>query len=228
MSSFGIFVTILLFYGFSKLFEKGKKFYLNPILLSIVTISLFLKGTGISYDYYMKSARFLFFLLGPAVVSLSIPLYKERETIKSYAREIVVGILFGGMLAALSAVLIAKLLGADKTVVLSIAPKSVTTAIAIGISDKIGGIPALTAVLVIITGIMGNAVGVEVLNLAKVKDRVARGLGMGVTSHGLGTARIILDDELSGAVSGLSIALNGIYTSFMLPYLMVLLMRFFN
>ncbi len=227
MGSFGLFVTILVFYAFSKLFEKGKKFYLNPVLLSIVVISLMLKGTGITYDFYMKSARFLFFLLGPAVVSLSIPLYKERQTIKSYAKEIGVGILFGGMLAALSAIFVAKLLGADKTVLFSIAPKSVTTAIAIGISGKIGGIPALTAVLVIITGIMGNAVGVELLNLARVKDRVARGLGMGVTSHGLGTARIILDDELSGAVSGLSIALNGIYTSFMLPYLIVLLSRWF-
>ena len=228
MGSFGMFITILLYYVFSKLFEKGKKFYLNPVLLSIIIISLFLKGTGISYKFYMKSARFLFFLLGPAVVSLSIPLYKERETIKSYAKEICIGILFGGMLAALSAILIAKFLGAHRMVILSIAPKSVTTAIAIGISAKIGGIPALTAVLVIITGIMGNAVGVEILNLARVKDRVARGLGMGVTSHGLGTARIILDDELSGAVSGLAIALNGIYTSFMLPYIIVLLMRWFH
>ena len=180
-----------------------------------------------SYEFYMKSARFLFFLLGPAVVSLAIPLYKERKTIRSYVKEISVGILFGGMVAALSAVLFARLLGADKTVLFSIAPKSVTTAIAIGISEKIGGIPALTAVLVIITGILGNAVGVELLNLARVKDRVARGLGMGVTSHGLGTARIILDDDLSGAVSGLSIALNGIYTSFMLPYIIILLSRWF-
>ncbi|BAT71950.1 effector of murein hydrolase LrgB [Thermosulfidibacter takaii ABI70S6] len=172
----------------------------------------------------MKSAGFIFYLLGPAVVSLAIPLYKEGKTILEYAKEIAIGVIFGGILAAVTAVHIAKLLGASRPVLLNLAPKSVTTAIAIGISEKIGGIPALTAVWVIITGILGNAVGVEVLNLFEVKDRVARGLGMGVTSHGLGTARIILDDELSGAVSGLAMALNGVFTSFMLPYLVVILL----
>lgn len=108
-------------------------------------------------------------------------------------------------------------------VLLSIAPKSITTAIAIGVSEKIGGIPALTAVLVILTGIMGNAVGVEVLDMVGIKDKVARGLSMGITSHGLGTARIILDDKLSGAVSGLAMALNGIFTSIVLPYLINIL-----
>ncbi len=226
MASFGLFVTLGIFYALSRVYEKrGGKFYLNPVLLSILIISVGLKTSGISYQFYMKSARILFFLLGPAVVSLAIPLYRERKTIVSYAKEISIGILSGGLVAALTAFYIAKLLGANKSVLLSIAPKSITTAIAIGVSSKIGGIPALTAVLVILTGIMGNAVGVELLNLARVKDRVARGLGMGVTSHGLGTARIILDDELSGAVSGLAMALNGVYSSFMLPYLIILLMR---
>ncbi len=228
MKSFGFFLTVTVFYLLSLVFEKsGRKFYLNPVLLSIVLISVFLKTAHISYKFYMKGAGFIFYLLGPTVVSLSIPLYKERRTIVEYAKEIGVGVASGGIVAVLSAVGIVKLLGATKEVILSIAPKSVTTAIAIGISEKIGGIPALTAVLVILTGIMGNAVGVELLNLAKVKDRVARGLGMGVTSHGLGTARIILDDQLSGAVSGLAMALNGVYTSFMLPYLIVLLLKYF-
>lgn len=228
MKSFGFFLTVTVFYILSLAFEKsGRKFYLNPVLLSIVLISLFLKTVHISYKFYMKGAGFIFYLLGPTVVSLSIPLYKERRTILEYAREICVGVASGGIVAVLSAVGIVKLLGATKPVILSIAPKSVTTAIAIGISDKIGGIPALTAVLVILTGIMGNAVGVELLNFARVKDRVARGLGMGVTSHGLGTARIILDDQLSGAVSGLAMALNGVYTSFILPYLIILLLKYF-
>ena len=129
----------------------------------------------------------------------------------------------GGTFAILSAFYIAELLGGSEEVLLSIAPKSVTTAIAIGISEKIGGIPALTAVLVILTGIMGNAVGPELLRAARVKDRIAKGLGMGVSSHGLGTARIILEDELAGAVSGLAMALNGVFTSLVLPYLIELL-----
>jgi predicted murein hydrolase (TIGR00659 family) len=223
MKSFGIFATLFVYYIFMKLYEKRRVFYLNPVLLSIITISLILKGFKISYDAYMESARILSFLLGPAVVSLAIPLYKQRKIIEAYSRQILVGITVGGLMAILSAFYIVKALGGSKEVLLSIAPKSITTAIAIGVSEKIGGIPALTAVLVILTGIFGNAIGVEILNLAKVKDRVARGLAMGVTSHGLGTARIILDDELSGAVSGLAMALNGIFTSLILPFLIKLL-----
>ena len=219
MTSFGIFLTFFLFYIFSKLYQKKRAFYLNPVLLSILSIAIILKAFNIQYQTYMESARVLSFLLGPAVVSLAIPLYKQRDIIKSYAREIGVGIVFGGTLAILSAFYVAKILGAEEVILLSIAPKSITTAIAIGVSEKIGGIPALTAVLVILTGIMGNAVGVEVLNLIRVRDRVARGLAMGISSHGLGTARIILDDELAGAVSGLAMALNGVFTSLILPYL---------
>ncbi|MCD6139478.1 MAG: CidB/LrgB family autolysis modulator [Thermococcus sp.] len=219
MNSLGIFITIGTFYLFSKIYEKRKAFYLNPVLLSIITIALFLHITEIKYETYMESAQILSFLLGPAVVSLAIPLYKQREIIKAYSKQIFFGIIFGGVLAILSAFYVAKMLGGTSEVLLSIAPKSITTAIAIGVSEKIGGIPPLTAVLVILTGILGNAVGIEILNISKVKDKVARGLAMGVTSHGLGTARIILDDELSGAVSGLAMALNGIFTSLILPYL---------
>ncbi|MCD6559479.1 MAG: CidB/LrgB family autolysis modulator [Palaeococcus sp.] len=219
MNSLGIFLTLTVFYVFSKIYEKKKAFYLNPVLLSIVTIALILKGFKIEYSLYMESARILSFFLGPAVVSLAIPLYKQRMIIKKYAKEISIGVALGGLTAILSAFYIAKALGGDEAVLLSIAPKSVTTAIAIGVSEKIGGIPALTAVLVILTGILGNAIGVEILDMARIRDRVARGLAMGISSHGLGTARIILNDELSGAVSGLGMALNGIFTSLVLPYL---------
>ena len=219
MNSLGIFLTLTVFYVFSKIYEKKKAFYLNPVLLSIVTIALILKGFKIEYSLYMESARILSFLLGPAVVSLAIPLYKQRMIIKKYAKEISIGVALGGLTAILSAFYIAKALGGDEAVLLSIAPKSVTTAIAIGVSEKIGGTPALTAVLVILTGILGNAIGVEILDMARIRDRVARGLAMGISSHGLGTARIILNDELSGAVSGLGMALNGIFTSLVLPYL---------
>ncbi|NJD98536.1 CidB/LrgB family autolysis modulator [Thermococcus sp. LS1] len=223
MNPFGITLTLVVFYIFSELHNRRKAFYTNPVLLSILTIALIIKAEGITYDYYMDSARILSFLLGPAVVSLAVPVYKGRETIRAYAKEITMGIVVGGTIAILSAFYMAKLLGGSEEVLLSIAPKSVTTAIAIGISEKIGGLPALTAVLVILTGILGNAIGVELLNTVRIKDRIARGLAMGVTSHGLGTARIILDDELAGAVSGLAMALNGVFTSLVLPYLIELL-----
>ncbi|ASJ02398.1 CidB/LrgB family autolysis modulator [Thermococcus profundus] len=223
MNPYGIAVTLIVFYLFSELHARRRAFYTNPVLLSILTIASLLWVGGFSYESYMESAVILKFLLGPAVVSLAIPVYRGRETIKAYAREISIGIVAGGSVAILSAFYIAKILGGGGEVLLSIAPKSVTTAIAIGVSEKIGGIPALTAVLVILTGILGNAIGVELLSAAGVRDRIARGLAMGVTSHGLGTARIILDDELAGAVSGLAMALNGVFTSLVLPYLIEVL-----
>ncbi|WP_297505328.1 CidB/LrgB family autolysis modulator [Thermococcus sp.] len=223
MNPLGITLTLAVFYLFSELHSRKRAFYTNPVLLSIITIAVILKWFGIPYGSYMDSAVILKFLLGPAVVSLAVPVYKGRATIKAYAREIGVGIVLGGTVAILSAFYITKLLGGSEEVLLSIAPKSVTTAIAIGISEKIGGIPALTAVLVILTGLLGNAFAPELLSLIKVRDRIARGLATGVSSHGLGTARIILEDELAGAVSGLAMALNGVFTSLLLPYLIELL-----
>ncbi|MFP4001688.1 MAG: LrgB family protein, partial [Thermoplasmata archaeon] len=128
-------------------------------------------------------------------------------------------------IAILSAFLISYVLGGSTDLLLSISPKSVTTPIALSISENIGGVPSLTAILVILTGILGNSFGIPLLDLFQIEDKVARGLSMGVTSHGLGTARIIREDELSGAVSGLSMALNGIFTSFILYYLIQILMK---
>ncbi|AFK23295.1 CidB/LrgB family autolysis modulator [Pyrococcus sp. ST04] len=217
MNVFGIFLTLALYSTFSWIYSKRRTPLLNPVLLSILTISIILKVGDISYERYMESARFLSFLLGPAVVSLAIPLYKQIRIIKEYSKEIAIGIIVGGSVAILSAVYILKAFHAPEILQRSFAPKSITTAIAMGVSEKIGGIPALTAVLVILTGILGNAFAPELLNLFGIKDRVARGLATGVSSHGLGTARIILEDELSGAVSGLAMALNGVYTAFVLP-----------
>ncbi len=223
MNPFGIFLTLALYYAFTELYSRKRVFLLNPVLMTILGIVLILSVSGISYDYYNDSAQILTFLLGPAVVSLAVPLYRQREYMYRYSKQIFAGIVVGGLVAIISAAIILKLLGGSEIVMRSMAPKSITTAIAIGVSEKISGIPSLTAVLVILTGIMGNAAGVEIMNAAKIKDRVARGLAMGVTAHGLGTARIILDDEVSGAISGLGMALNGIFTSVILPLLAVLL-----
>ncbi|WP_457741999.1 CidB/LrgB family autolysis modulator [Thermococcus sp.] len=223
MNPYGVTLTLVVFYLFSELQRRRKAVYTNPVLLSIVLIAILLKLGGFSYGSYMESAVFLKFLLGPAVVSLAVPVYKNRDLIGRYAREIAVGIVVGGTTAVLTTYWMAKLLGASETVLRSIAPKSVTTAIAIGISAKIGGIPSLTAVLVITTGLLGNAFAPELLDFFRVRDRIARGLATGVSSHGLGTARIITEDELAGAVSGLGMALNGVFTALILPYLIKIL-----
>ncbi|AEC51318.1 hypothetical protein PNA2_0401 [Pyrococcus sp. NA2] len=217
MNIFGAFITVAFYTLFSLLYSRKKSPFLNPVLLSIIAIGITLKLFKISYEEYMSSAKVISFFLGPAVVSLAVPLYKQLKIIREYSREITAGVIVGGLTAILSAVYILKLFNAPEILQRSFAPKSVTTAIAMGVSEKIGGIPQLTAVLVIITGILGNAFAPELLNLLKVKDSVARGLATGVSSHGLGTARIIVEDELAGAVSGLGMALNGIFTAFILP-----------
>ncbi|QOJ79063.1 CidB/LrgB family autolysis modulator [Infirmifilum lucidum] len=223
MTALGAFLTLATYYAYTKLYERRRAFYLNPVLLSILTICLLLHATGASYSSYMESAGLISYLLGPAVVSLAVPLYKQRAVVARYSKQILAGIAVGGMVAIVTAVLPLRLSGSPREVVLSTAPKSVTTAIAVGVSEKIGGLPPLTAVLVILTGIMGNAAGVELLDKAGVKSKVARGLAMGVSSHGLGTARVVLEDELEGAVSGLAMALNGVYTSVVLPLVIVYL-----
>lgn len=225
MNVLGIFLTIFVYFIFQKLYETRSKVYLNPVVLSIASIILVLYAADIEYNVYMESARILSFLLGPAVVSLAIPLYKKREVVKKHSLKISSGVVIGGLIAILSAFLISYVLGGSTDLLLSISPKSVTTPIALSISENIGGVPSLTAILVILTGILGNSFGIPLLDLFQIEDKVARGLSMGVTSHGLGTARIIREDELSGAVSGLSMALNGIFTSFILYYLIQILMK---
>lgn len=225
MNVLGIFLTILVYFVFKKLHEIKPRFYLNPVMLSIFSIIIVLYSAGIEYETYMESGRILSFLLGPAVVSLAVPLYKKRDIVKDYSIQISSGVVGGGLTAIISAFLIAYLLGGSTDLLLSISPKSVTTPIALGVSEQIGGIPPLTAIMVIITGILGNSLGIPILDLFGIDDRVARGLSMGVTSHGLGTARIIQEDELSGGMSGLGMALNGIFTSFILYYLIQILMK---
>ncbi len=225
MKVLGIFMTIFIYFIFKKVYDTKQKFYLNPVTLSIASIILILIGADIEYEVYMESARILSFLLGPAVVSLAVPLYKKKSIVKDYSLQIFSGVISGGLIAILSAFLIVYLLGGSSDLLLSISPKSVTTPIALGVSEQIGGIPSLTVALVIITGLLGNSIGIPIFDLFGIEDRVARGLSMGVTSHGLGTARIIQEDELSGAVSGFGMALNGVFTSFILYYLIQLLIK---
>ena len=223
MNPFGVFITILVFFVFNKIYEKKKKFYLNPVLLSIIAVIIVLQVTGIDYEAYNESAQVISFFLGPGVVSLAVPLYKKRENVKEYILEVSTGVIVGGLTAVLSVVVITWLLGGSESLIISISPKSVTTPVAISISEQIGGIYSLTAILVIITGILGNSVGVPILNLFKVKDPVARGIAMGVSSHVLGTERIMQESKLSGAISGLGMALNAIFSAFIIYHVLQIL-----
>ena len=191
----------------------------NPVAVSIVVLVIVLKVTRLPYATYFASARLLHYLLGPATVALAIPLAKELPRLRRLLWPLIAGLLAGNLSAACSAILLAKILGASRSVTLSLAPKSVTTPIAMGISEKIGGLPSLTAVLVIITGVIGAVLGPWFLDRLRIKDPTLRGTAMGVSSHGLGTASIYQESSEAGASSGLAMGLSGLITALTLPVL---------
>jgi predicted murein hydrolase (TIGR00659 family) len=197
----------------------------NPMLISVVILSLLLLATGTPYSAYFQGAQYVHFLLGPATVALALPMYANRARIRRSARAIVPALLAGSVVAAGSAMLIARLLGAPRVVVLSLAPKSVTTPIAMGIAEQIGGQPSLAAVFVLLTGLSAIVLIGPAMRLAGVSDMRAQGLAAGMAGHGLATARMLLVSETAGAFGGLAIGLNGIITAVLVPLLATFLIR---
>jgi len=191
----------------------------NPMLLSIGMIVALLLVTHTPYSVYFQGAQYVQFLLGPATVALAVPMYANLGQIRRAAGALLPALLLGSLTAAGSAMLIAKLLGANRTVVLSLAPKSVTTPIAMGISEQIGGQPSLTAVFVLMTGIAAIVLYGPVMRLLRIESWAAKGLGAGTAGHGLATARVLLLNETAGAFGGVAIGLNGLVTAIVVPLL---------
>ncbi|MBD1547994.1 LrgB family protein [Roseibium aggregatum] len=202
------------------IYRKGRlNPLLNPVLIAVVVLVAILTVTDTAYATYFEGAQFVHFLLGPATVALALPLYRQIERVRKSALAITVSLLAGSLTAIVSAVGIAWAFGATDEILVSLAPKSVTAPVAMGISEQLGGLPSLTAVLVILTGILGAALGPLLLNLLRVKDMAARGLAIGTASHGIGTARALQVSEVAGAFSGLAMGLNALATAILLPLL---------
>ncbi len=206
------------------LYEKsGRHPLLNPVPIAIALIAGLLWMTEIPYQDYFEGAQFVHFLLGPATVALAIPLYQQLDILKKSGAALLAGVLVGSISAAGCAYLFAWAGGASIETLLSIAPKSVTAPIAMGIAEQLGGLPSLTAVLVILTGITGAVLGPLALNLARIKDWRARGLALGVASHGIGTARALQVNAVAGAFAGLAMGLNGLATAILIPIVFALI-----
>ncbi|MDB5370998.1 MAG: hypothetical protein JWP20_2556 [Roseomonas sp.] len=195
----------------------------NPVLLAVAILAAGLLVTGVEYRAYFQGAQFVHFLLGPATVALAVPLHRQWRGLRSAMLPAAVSILLGGIFAAALGVGIALALGAAPEVVASLAPRSVTTPVAMGIAERLGGLPSLAAVLVLCSGVVGAAVGPLVLNWAGVVDWRARGLAMGTAAHGIGTARALSVDMTAGVFSGLAMGLNAVATAVWLPLLWPLL-----
>jgi predicted murein hydrolase (TIGR00659 family) len=190
---------------------------LNPVALAIAALVALLELTGTPYKTYFDGAQFVHFLLGPATVALAIPLYAQLDKLKATWLPIAGALFTGSAVAIASAVGIAWLLGADATTLVSIAPKSVTTPIAMGITEKLGGLPSLTAVLVVSTGVLGAVMAKYVLDALRIRDHSVRGFAVGLAAHGIGTARAFQVSEEAGAFAGLAMGLNGLATAVLFP-----------
>lgn len=216
----GLTVTLLAYQGAWWLYRRAHFHPLaNPVMLAVAVLVLLLQLTGTPYQTYFDGAQFVHFLLGPATVALAIPLYTQLPKLRAMAFPLLAALVAGSLTATVSAVAIGKLFGASEASLLSLAPKSVTTPIAMGIAERIGGLPSLTAVLVISTGILG-AIGARFIYQALgVADHAVRGFAVGVASHGIGTARAFQVSEQAGAFSGLAMGLNALLTALLVPLL---------
>jgi predicted murein hydrolase (TIGR00659 family) len=191
----------------------------NPVLIAVVLLAAGLLAAGIDYRAYFEGAQFVHFLLGPATVALAVPLARQWQAVRRSAPAAVASVVLGGVFAAAAGVAIAWALSAAPEVTASLAPRSVTTPVAMGVAERIGGLPSLTAAVVICCGIVGAALGPAVLTLLGVTDWRARGLAIGTAAHGIGTARAISVNATAGAFSGLAMGLNALATALLLPLL---------
>lgn len=192
----------------------------NPVAIAVALIAVLLELAGTDYQTYFKGAQFVHFLLGPATVALAVPLYRNLEAVKQNLLPMGAALIVGALVAVVSAVIIARALGAPHIVQVSIAPKSVTAAVAMAVSETLGGAAPLTAVLVIVTGIFGAVVVTPLMNALKVTDWAARGFAVGLASHGLGTARAFSVHPVAGAFAGIAMSLNAVVTPALVPVIL--------
>ena len=196
---------------------------MNPILVAIVVVIGFLEVTGVSYETYNAGGHMIEFWLRPAVVALGVPLYMQLSTIKKQLTPILLSELAGCVVGVVSVVWIAQEMGASREVILSLASKSVTTPIAMEVTKAVGGIPSLTAAVVVAVGLLCAVCGYRTMGFARVKNPVAQGLSMGTAAHALGTATSMDRSQVHGAYASLGLTLNGIFTSLLTPSILPLL-----
>ena len=225
MTAFTVVITVVLYILSRKIYLKTQNPLVNPLLLSTTAIILILHFLGITFEQYKPGKSIMTFLLGPATVALALPLYTNRHILRQSIVPILIGICSGAVATLTTAVLLAKWSGLDALIVRSIAPKSVTAPIAIEIARIIGGDPAIAVAFVIFTGTFGSIIGAGFLTLCRISNPVARGLAMGVTAHGQGTATILQEGQTQGAMSGIAMALAAVLISCIAPFYIPWLMQ---
>lgn len=214
---FGVTVTIL-GYGLGILLKRKLKLAIfNPLLISIIAVMLALTGLGVDYESYNASAKYLSYLLTPATVCLAVPLYQQLHLLKKHAKAITVGILSGVLTSLGGVFLLSLLFRFDHRQYVTLLPKSITTAIGMGVSEEAGGIVTLTVVSIIITGILGNIIADGLFHVFKIEEPMAKGLALGTAAHAIGTAKALELGEIEGAMGSLAIAVAGLLTVVVVP-----------
>lgn len=214
---FGMFISVFAYIIGIWLKKKLKWGILNPLLVAVVLVIAFLVGTGISYEEYNEGASYISYFLTPATVCLAIPLYKQLELLKKNFAAVMIGITSGVLASAVSIFVMSLLFQLDHVYYVSLLPKSITTAIGMGVSEEAGGIVTITIVAIILTGIFGNIIGEAWFKLVGIKEPIAKGLALGTASHAIGTTKALELGEVEGAMSSLSIAVAGLMTVVAVP-----------
>ncbi|MDO5345852.1 MAG: LrgB family protein [Lachnospiraceae bacterium] len=209
---FGLFISVLCYEIGLLIKKKWKMAVLNPLLISILMIILLLLITGVDYDSYNASGKYLSYLLTPATVCLAIPLYRELAQLKRNWKAILAGTVAGVLTSMGSILILSAFFGLTHVQYVTLLPKSITTAIGMGVSEELGGMVNVTVAAIVITGILGNMCAELVCRLFRIEEPVAKGLAIGSASHAIGTARAMQMGEIEGAISSLSIAVSGLLT----------------
>lgn len=219
-------VVTLLVYAVARIaWDRTRLAILNPAIVSIAAVMVVLLATRTPYVQYERGGRWIAFWLGPAVVALGLPLAQQLARVRRNLTAISLALLAGAAAGIVVAVVMARMLGASPVIVRSLAPRSVTTPIAIAITTRLGGIPALSAVVSIVSGALGGFVGVGLLQLTGVRSRLATGLALGAAAHGLGTARAADEGDVEGGAAGLAMGVMGILTALLAPIVVALVAK---
>lgn len=209
---FGVVLSVLAYGVGTWLNKKFRLAVFNPLLISVILVMVFLKISGVSYEVYNTGAQYISYLLTPATVCLAIPLYEQITLLKKNYKAIVLGIAAGVMTSLCSVLVMALIFGLNHSYYVTLLPKSITTAIAMGVSEELGGYVTLTVAVIIVTGILGNMIGEIVCRIFRIREPIAKGVALGTSAHAIGTARAMEMGDVEGAISGLSIAVAGLMT----------------
>ena len=208
----GMFISLASYAVGMWLRKKTGLSFLNPLLVSIVLVILFLSLTGLSYQSYARGAESISFLLTPATICLAVPLYQQINLLKKHWKAVVAGIVSGVVSSLVCILLLALLFRFDHKTYVTFLPKSITTAIGMGVADELGGYVSLAVVVIVITGVIGNVIADTVLKLFKIEEPIAKGIAIGSSSHAVGTAKAMEIGQIEGAMSSLSIVVCGLLT----------------